>query len=122
EPGAIAAQRPAAHAQVLVDGEMREDVDLLRHVADAERLHPVRRDAADRRAAEADGAAMRAEEAEDGLEQRRLAGAVGADDEGDAVRGDREREPLQDVDAALVAGMDVVDLEEGRAHARALPR
>src|SRR5262249_14099249 len=115
EAGAVAAQNPAAHAQVFLDGEERKYVDLLRHIADPERLDGGRLSPADFLIAKTNAAAIGLDEAEDGAQQGRLAGAVRADDDGDAAALDLERKSLQDVDAAHVAGVQAVDFEQ-RAH------
>ena len=57
-------------------------------------------------------------EADDRLEQGRLADAVGADDADDAVARQRERQPV-DEDAVAEALLEVVDLDDLRAEARA---
>ena len=94
ERGTIAPQNPAAHAQVLLDREQREDVDLLRHVADAERLDAGRFAPADLLPGKGDAAVLRLEQPEDGAQQGRLAGAVGTDHDRDAAAFDLERKPL----------------------------
>src|SRR5262249_9424306 len=98
-------QDPAAHLEILLDSELREDVDLLRHIADAARLDGGGALPVDALAAKADLAFLRFEKAEDRLEQRRFAGAIGSDDEGEAAGSNREIQALQNVDAALIPGM-----------------
>src|SRR5262249_60534597 len=83
KPRLVLSERPSAYAQVFLDGEMRKDVDLLRHIADALPLHRVRRERVDALAVEGDAALVRMEKAEDGAQQGRLAGAVRADDQGE---------------------------------------
>ena len=61
-------------------------------------------------ALEADGAGARAQEARDGVQERGLAGAVGAEQRHDLAGPDRERHAGQDPDVA-VGGVEVADLK-----------
>ena len=63
------------------------------------------------------GGALERQHAHDGVQQRGLAGAVGADDGDDLVVGDLERHRAHRLDLA-VGDMDVTDLQE-RAHVAA---
>ena len=76
----------AAHLQVLAHRHGREDVVLLRHVGEAAPADVAGGKPGDVGALQLDAAAARAEQAGDGLEQRRLAGAVRADDADDLAR------------------------------------
>ena len=69
----------AADQQILLDAQRRKQPPALRHQRDAARRHRISRQAADRRAIEHDRVGPRAQRAGDALEQRALAGAVGAD-------------------------------------------
>src|SRR5437870_3046023 len=112
DAGAIVPSDPGAELEILLDRQLRKDVLPLGDVADAEPLDRVGRESLDLPPAVEDPATPRMEEAEDRLQQRRLAGAVRADDAGDAARLDPERDVRQDIDALDVAGRDVVDLQE----------
>src|SRR5215813_13054805 len=107
----VAPDHPAAELEVLLHGELGEDVGALGHVADAEPLDLVGRERVDRAAVEADGAASRMEEAEDRLEERRLPSPVGPDHAGDGARLHLERDVAEDVDALDVAGRRVLEPE-----------
>ena len=75
-----AAAAVVADEQVLLDAERGKQLSPLRHHGDAA-LHDVgRRQRADRLAVESDRVGRVREHAGDGSQQRRLAGAVGADD------------------------------------------
>ena len=58
--------------------------------------HPVGPQIGDRRAGEGDGAWARGDQAGNGLEQRRLAVAVGADDRQELALRNGERQPVED--------------------------
>ena len=112
--GAFAVQR--AHDRVVEHREPRERLDELEGAADAGRAHPVRRQAADRAPAETDRAGVRPMQAGDEVEERRLAGAVRADERGDRVALDREGRPRDRAQAAKRLA-DLFDFEE--RHVRA---
>src|SRR5207237_10561226 len=71
--------RPRYRSQVLLDRERLEDVALLRHPADAEHRALLRRQPRDVAAAERDGAATIAGDADDRVHQCGLAHAVPAE-------------------------------------------
>ena len=97
-----------------------EDVLGLRHEGEAVADLLVRRRGGDLGAGEAHGAGMDRDEAGDGLDERRLAGAVRAE-EGDELAGrDGEVDAAHDRQVALVAGDERVG-REGGGHA-ASPR
>ena len=97
-------------AEILGHGEAGEDVAVLGHVADAAADDLMRRLARELLVREPDGA-VRADEAEDRAERRRLADAVAAEQRGDAPFGDVEGEVLQDVRLPVV-DVQVADGEE----------
>ena len=69
----------------------------------------------DRLALEEDGAAVDAVDAGDALHERRLTGAVVADQRGDLARIDVEVDVVEDVDRAETL-VELTDLEDGRSH------
>jgi len=91
-----------AHGQVFAHRQPIEDSPALGHVRDPARDDLVRGDAGERVAVEDDGAAARDEEARDGLERGRLAGAVVAEQRHDLAAADLERDAAQRVDLAVV--------------------
>jgi hypothetical protein len=58
-------------------------------------------------------ATLRAQQTGDGLERRRLAGAVGAEQRGDPRLADVERHALEHEDHAVVDDLDVVEGQHG---------
>src|SRR6058998_3813238 len=82
DAGAIVPSDPGAELEILLDRQLRKDVLPLGNVADSEPLDRVGREGLDLPPAVEDPATPRMEEAEDRLQQRRLAGAVRADDAG----------------------------------------
>ena len=102
----------AAHLQVLAHRQRLEHVLRLRHEPDAALDELVGRLAGDVVAVEADDAGAHGDEAEHGLEERRLAGAVGADDADELARGDGEVAAVEDVDLGHVAGDEVGGLDD----------
>ena len=92
----VAAQE-GAEPQVVGDGERREDLPALRHMRHAEGDAPVRRRGLDPRAGEGDAAGRDRLHAGDRPQQRRLAGAVRADERDDLAgprpRGSRPSRP-----------------------------
>ena len=114
-PGAGAAV--AADQQILLDAERREQPAAFRHHGDAA-LHDVgRRQPADRLALETDRLARRRQHAGDGLQEGRLAGAVGADDGDGLAWLDCGRDAEQRLEVA-VEGIEVFD---GKQRHRAAP-
>ena len=108
-----------AEEDVLGDGELGDEVDLLRSDGDAGGLRLLRAREADRLAVEAELARGRAEAAAEDVHQRRLAGAVLADDRVHRAGAELERDPAQRVHGAERLG-DVQGLED-RLH-RCTPR
>ena len=94
----------AAEHQVVEHGEAAEQGDVLERARHAERRDLARRPARDVAALEHDAAGIRLVEAGDHVEQRGLAGAVGADDREDAALGDVDRHAVDGGDAAEVLG------------------
>ena len=104
---------PAAHLQVLAHRQRGEDVLLLRHEGDAEAADLARRAGRGSAAPRSVMLPLRGmQQAGDGLQQRRFAGAVRADDGDDLAVVDREVHALQDFVAAPVAGDDVARDEQ----------
>ena len=95
------ARQHGADLEILVHAESGEDLPALRDLADAEIAHAMARQATDFGPAEADAAASRTMQAGDGLDQRGLAGAVGADDGDDRSRVDRERNAVERLGIAV---------------------
>ena len=92
---------PPPEGEVVLDGERWEDETVLWHVrqpAGGDLLGPEPRDVL---AIECDSASSGAEQARDGSQQRRLAGAVGADD-GDQLAGiDGDRDVVEHFEAVV---------------------
>src|SRR5262249_21386495 len=80
------------------------------------RADVARRHAGNVGVAKPDRAAPRPQQPGDHLQERRLAGAVGADDRDDLARADRQIDAAQDLVGRLVARDDVFDSED--THAR----
>src|SRR5207244_3555977 len=80
-----------ARVEIFAHAERRKDLPALGDLADAEIGYAMARQAADLGAPEHDAAAGRTVHAGNGLDQRGLAGAVGADDRRDRPLIDRER-------------------------------
>ena len=90
--------RGVAHEDVLGDGELGVEAELLVHRGDAGGLGLVRAVEADLLAVDADRAAVRLVDARDDLDERGLAGPVLADEGMDLTGGDREVDVLQRAD------------------------
>jgi hypothetical protein len=115
-PGRVRGVQVAAHLEVLAHRQGGEDVALLRHEGHAERADLAGPPPLDEGVAEAHAAAAGRQHAGDDLEQRRLAGAVGADHAHDLARPDLEVHALEDLVGGAVAGDDALDTQE--AHRR----
>ncbi len=96
------APRVGAHFQVLEHGHAAEDAAALGHVGDAAGGDGVRGQAGQVGAVVPHRSRARAEQAGDGAEQRRLAGAVGAEHGDHLARPHLERDALQRRDRAVV--------------------
>src|SRR5216684_3341053 len=107
-----ARRRPERQQDVVRDGEIGHQPAILGHVADAASRALIGLEPTQLRILEADAAASRRQEAHDAAQQRRLSGAVAADQPGHGAR--RERE----IGAADDAGGADVDFErlERQAH------
>jgi hypothetical protein len=101
-----------AHEEVFLDAHAGEDLLALRHEGEAERRPLLRRHVVDHLAVEDDLALLHGDEADDGLQRRRLARAVAAEQGDEAAFRHLEADPVQDAGAA-VAGDDAVNLEHG---------
>src|SRR5262249_10466163 len=109
----------------LVDGERREDVAKLWHVAHAMFDELVRTPSRDLFTAEAHSPAAQRNEAEHGLHERRLARSVRADDAYDLAVVHLDTATVEDVDARQIPGDELARVEErrlGHAVARRCPR
>ena len=95
-----AAEALGSHHHVLADGQAGEEADALQRPGDPQRGQPVGADPVKRLPAPAHRARRRLDEAADDVEQRRLAGAVGADDAEHLALRDLERDAVQRGDAA----------------------
>src|SRR5207237_9990976 len=113
------ALRVGAHLEVLEHRHLREDDAALRHIGEAAAQDEVGPHAGDLLAVEDHTALARAEEADDRLERRRLAGAVGPDNADNLARVHLERDILQDVHLAVAGGEPVRDEQRGLRHRRA---
>src|SRR5258708_32584818 len=94
----------AAHLEVLAHRHRGKDVLLLRDERHAERADLARRPALDRRVAQPDVPAVRAQKAGHHLEERGLAGAIRPDHAHDLTRVDGEVDTLQALAAPRLAG------------------
>ena len=108
-----------ADDEVLLDAERGEEPPPLRHHRDSEIDDRRRGQRADGPAVEADGVGRVPYDAGDGAEQRRLAGAVGADDRHRLARLEHHVDAEQRLEIA-VAGRQAPGLEEG--HQTSIPR
>ena len=82
----------------------------------------VRLEVRDLLAVQLDRALAHLHQSEDGLEQRRLAGAVRADDADELALPCHQGAGVEDVHAGQVAGRDGVDLDDGRRPPARAPR
>ena len=112
--GAIPAQQPRHDGDVLADGQMGQQADLLDDVADAAAQldRVLRHDVA---AADQDLAGRRLDQPVDHLERRRLAAARRADEDADRACRHREARSLHRQQVA-VASRDVAELELDGVH------
>ena len=113
-----AAAPEGAKLEILADGHGGEQVALFGHQGDAESDPVLGRHVGEVGAVEGDAPARR-QQPHDGGEQRRLAGAVGADHRGDRAGFDRQGDPLDGLHLAI-GDVEVGDVEK-RAH-RSAPR
>src|SRR3954451_517163 len=97
----------ATHAEVVFDGQRREDVVQLRYVADAASHELVCRKRGDVVTAQVHGTAPKLNEPEDRFHERRLSRAVRSDDPDDLAIVNLETAPVQDVDAGEITRDDV---------------
>ena len=99
------------HAQVLVDGERREDVVALGDVADAQGDEAVGFQIGDRISPQSHVAVPHRYQAEHRLQQRRLPRTIGADDPHELPFLQAEVDATEDVDSGQVAGYHVAGNE-----------
>ena len=109
----LAAPGVRAHQDVLGDREALKQLDVLERPGDSAPHDAAGPDADQALAFEADVAGLRRVEPRDHVEDRRLAGAVRADQTDDLALGDRERDGVECDDPAEALA-DVVDLEQGQ--------
>jgi hypothetical protein len=114
----LAAQR--AEVEVLLDAHLHEQAPGLGHVHQAELDEPERLDTAQGLATVDDLTLPRPQDAGNGLERGRLAGAVGADQRHDLGTTDGERQVPQHLDVA-VEDVDAADFEQGRISHQSSP-
>ena len=93
-PRRLSRRRVGAEPQILLDRQFHERAAAVRHVARRRGRRCPRSPAVDAFAAEAD-LALRADHAADGAQRGRLAGAVGAEQRGDAALRHREVDAVQ---------------------------
>jgi hypothetical protein len=110
--------REGPHAEVLLDRQPSEHATTLGDLHDAQRDHVMGRHVGQVLSVETDGSLSGDEEAADRVEGGGLACAVGADERDDLALFDRQGDPLERVDVAVV-GVEVVHLEQGHV---SLPR
>src|SRR5262249_49783418 len=106
-----------------IDGVEERDADVLRDAEAGEGLRQLEaprhtepralmgREAVDTLAGKAHGAALMAKRAAEAIDERALAGAVGADEAETLAAGDAERDPVERGEATELLG-EVQDLEE----------
>src|SRR3546814_19920375 len=116
--GNARAAQEGAHLQVLRDRHLAEHVVDLRHIADAAAHDAVGSPAGDVAAVEADRAAAQAEQSEDRLQRRRLAGPVGPDDADDLAPPHGAVDAVTDVGTARAAHPPAVAEGGPRSEAR----
>jgi hypothetical protein len=105
-------------AEVLEHGHARERLRDLEAPHDAEPRPLVRRELGDVAALEQDPAAVRRQGARHAIDERGLAGAVGADETQPIARPDLNRDAVERQEAAEALG-DAVDVEERPPSSRA---
>ena len=121
--------RPTGEAQVLADRQRSEHALAARHLADAQRGDLVGRRVGDVAAVEHDRTAVRLDHTADRLQQRALAGAVGAEQGDDLAFFDVDVDTEQHL-PAVVSGVDAAHQQQvaadpagvGRAPRCVLPR
>ena len=116
----LARQRDAAELQVVPHGQRPEQVAALRHERDAIGEEIARRLPVDALAFEAHLARPRDQHAEQRLQHRRLAGAVGSDQQRDLALPRIQRRLVQDREARRVPGNDLLEFDDLFAHDRRL--
>src|SRR6202011_3308702 len=111
--GAVARPRSGAGdgGQVLLDRERAEDAALLRHPAEAGGGARLRSEAGDVAAGEADSAMVQGRQADERVDQRRLAGAVAAEERQCLALLQRKAEVVDGDRGAVAGGEDVAGEE-----------
>ena len=108
----VEAAAPGREQHILAHRQLAEDAHILRHVSDAEPGDVRRVQRGDRLAVENDLAESRLPQAHDGAQSRGLAGAVAAEQRGDASAPDGEIDAMQNAIAADV-GKNAVEPQQG---------
>src|SRR5262249_28299043 len=103
------------HLEVFQHRHTREDAPTFRRLSDAEPRYAVGRQLRYASAVEQNIAAGRPQPSEDRHHQRGFSGAIRPDESHDLALCDVEAHPVENRDVA-VAGGDIADLEQGRAH------
>ena len=104
------ADQECTQAQILFDRHARIGFLALGHLDQPAAHDPIGTQPVDALAAEANGASPGLHEPGDSFQQRRLAGAVAAEEGHDLALPDLERDAVQDLDAA-VSRLDAVELQ-----------
>lgn len=99
------------HGEIFLDGEVGEDAAAFGHLHHAEPRDPMWADVDDAPPPESNVARPGPQQAADGMQDRRLAGAVGTDQGNDLRVLDGKRDALQRLDVA-VEDVDGIDLEK----------
>ena len=107
----------AAHLQVFVDGQRRKHAAAFRHLHDAAPYQFIGREMMHFLVAEADRAVLDhaflgVENPRHRLQQRRLAGAIGAEQGDDAAFGNRDADVADRLDGVVVDDADVAEFEQ----------
>src|SRR5262249_42873925 len=108
-----------AEAEILLDAELHESAAAVRYMGNAEARDLLGREARDVASAEPEGA-LPLHHRRDRPQQRRLAGAIGTQQRGDAARLHREVDTVQHL-RRTVGGVEAAHLQQRRHHA-ASPR
>ena len=116
----VSVTRVGARQEVLLHGQVLEDVPAFHHLHDAapddlRRVFSLDGLPEKLDAALAHVSPLRPQQSRDGLEGGALAGPVGPEEGDDASLGDGERHPLQHEDDVIIDHLDVVDREQRRS-------
>ena len=112
------ARQHGADVEILLNRQRRKNLTSLRHLADAEIADAMAWPAGYVRAAKADPPAQLALHAGERANERRLAGAIGADDGDDRALRDLKRHAVKRLDVAV----EYVEIFDGEHHTVSAPR